>query len=348
MNSTLRTVSFLIILLALPLVYGCSSDAPAADTPATAPPATKVSISLATTTSIQDILTLPGNTAPDADVTISSERSGVVEWIGFEEGDTVSANQILAKVDLKALGAELARAKANYGLANKKAGRRSELVSDNMVSREEYDNAKTSSDVAGFTLQEAQINFDQGNIRTPIAGVVNKRYLEPGEYVDKGNPMFDIVNVSTLRIHVDVPEIDVRWIKPGTEVDILVDAFPERHWKGTVSFVSFKADPFTKTFQVRILVDNKDLAIRPGMLARVSILKRTLTDVITVPLFAILSKGGERLVYVEENGLARARTVTIGLISEDQAQILSGINAGDHVIVAGQANVDDGSKVEVQ
>ena len=99
---------------------------------------------------------------------------------------------------------------------------------------------------------------------------------------------------------------------------------------------------------MRVLTDNKAGLIRAGMLARVTLLRRSIQNAITTPLFAIINQGGERLLYVEENGIARARTIRIGIIEDGRAQVLEGLSLGDNLIVAGHTMVEDGMKVTVQ
>ncbi|MBT3258600.1 MAG: efflux RND transporter periplasmic adaptor subunit, partial [Deltaproteobacteria bacterium] len=150
------------------------------------------------------------------------------------------------------------------------------------------------------------------------------------------------------KIHVNVPELDVRYLKKGQDAVVTIDAFPDLRLKGKVDFVSYKADPATKTFWVRVLIDNPKHEIRPGMIARVAFLRRMIPDALSAPLFAIMDKGGERLLFVEEKGIAHARTISIGVIEGDRVQITKGLQPGDRLIVTGQRDVEEGMKVQVQ
>ncbi len=111
--------------------------------------------------------------------------------------------------------------------------------------------------------------------------------------------------------------------------------------------MAFKADPATKTFLVRTVVDNPDNAIRPGMIGRVAFLRRVIPDAVAAPLFALVDKSGERIVFVAKEGVAESRTVEIGVIEGDRVQIVSGLSAGEHLIVKGQTEVEDGTRVDV-
>ena len=129
---------------------------------------------------------------------------------------------------------------------------------------------------------------------------------------------------------------------------VTIDAFPDLRLKGTVDFVSYKADSATKTFRVRVLIDNSNQAIRPGMIAWVAFLRRMIPDALPAPLFAIMDKGVERLLFVEKDGVAHARTVSIGVIAGDRVQITDGLKPGDHLIITGQRDVEEGMKVQTK
>ncbi len=310
--------------------------------------ASPVSVITVTPSPITDILTLPGQTEPRHDITLSAERSGRVEWVGPEEGDTVKKEEVLAEIDLTALKSALDRAEASFDLAKKQAERRQDLLSRNVVAAEELDKAETELRVAESNLREARVDYRQGRIITPIAGLVNKLHVDPGEYVQPGTPVAEIVDVDSIKVLVNVPEMDVRYLKKDMQALVRVDAHPGQEWIGAVDFIAYKADPATKTFLARVVVDNSERLIRPGMLARVRFVRRSIPDALTVPLFAVMDRGGERIIYVVEDGMARSRTVTPGIIDRDRVQILKGVAEGDKVIVAGQASVDDGMRVVVQ
>jgi membrane fusion protein (multidrug efflux system) len=169
--------------------------------------------------------------------------------------------------------------------------------------------------------------------------------VDVGEYADIGKPIADIVNIDRIKINVRVPELDVRYVKKGQQTPIKIDAFADRPLIGTVDFVSFKADSATKTFLVRSVIDNPEHDIRPGMIGRVAFVRRIIPDAVAVPLFAIVDKGGERIVFLEKDGIAESRTISIGVIEGDRVQITNGLNVGDHLIVKGHTEVEDGMKV---
>ncbi|MEJ5375342.1 MAG: efflux RND transporter periplasmic adaptor subunit [bacterium] len=315
---------------------------------ASKPALVRVSVLEVQPTSMKDVLVLPGETRAWEDVRVSSDMDGLVEWIGPKEGQAVRKGELLARIDVAARKAALDRAKASFNLADELFRRRESLFQRSIISKEELDRAATELALAETNLRQAQVEYERGFLKAPISGVVNHLYVDAGEYVARGAPFLDLVNVEKIKIQLNVPEMDVRFLKPGQQALVGIDALPDKRLWGKVDFVAYKADPATKTFQVQVVVDNPAQEIRPGMIARVGLLRREVNDALAVPLFAIVNKGGERVLFVEKDGVASARTVSIGIIEGDRVQITSGLSAGERVIVSGQAEVEEGMQVQVQ
>lgn len=315
---------------------------------ATQGPQVKVSVLEVQPASMRDVLVLPGETQAWEDVRVSSDMDGVVEWIGPKEGQRVRKGELLARIDVAARKAALDRAQASFNLADELFRRRESLFQRRIISKEELDKASTERALAEANLRQAQVEYERGFLRAPISGIVNHLYVDAGEWVARGAPVMDLVNVERIKIQLNVPEMDVRFLKPGHNAMVTIDALPEKKLWGKVDFVAYKADAATKTFHVQVVVENPAGEIRPGMIARVGLLRREVQDALAVPLFALLNKGGERVLFVEKDGVVSARTVSIGIIEGDRVQITSGLSAGERVIVSGQAEVEEGMRVEVQ
>jgi membrane fusion protein (multidrug efflux system) len=305
----------------------------------------KVSVVTIEPTVIRDVIILPGETEAWQDVRLAADKDGQVEWIGPHEGQEVTKGQLIAKIDASALKAALDHAEASFNLADKIYERRKLLFEREVIAQEELDKSEAERAFALSNLKQVRTEYERGSVRAPIDGIVNQFYVDAGEFVGRGAPIADVVNVDKIKINVNVPELDVRYLRAGQQVMVTVDAFPDRQLPGSIDFVAYKADQVTKTFNVRVEIDNTDHAIRPGMIARVAFLRRTITDAFVAPLSAIVDKGGERIVFVENADIAYARTISIGVIEGDRVQITSGLEAGDHLIVTGQTEVEEGMRV---
>jgi len=352
----MKTITtYLITLLTTVLIVaaaltGCKDRESIATTEgrSSQPPAIAVSVVEVKPAALRDVVFLPGETEAYEDVKVAANTSGRVEWIGPGEGKAVKKGDRLAKIDVSALKASLEHARAAYSLANDLCERRRRLYENKIIAREELDQSETQLKLAAADLAQVKVRFNHGFPESPITGIINHLYLDVGEYADLGKPIADIVNIDRIKINVRVPELDVRYVHKGQMTPVKIDAFADRSLIGTVEFVAFKADSATKTFLVRSVIDNPDHAIRPGMIGRVAFVRRLIPDAIAAPLFAIIDKGGERLVYVEKDGVAESRVITIGVIVGDRVQITSGLNFGDHLIVKGHTEVEDGMKVMIK
>jgi len=308
----------------------------------------QVSVATVEPSPMKDILILPGETEAWQDVRVGADMGGRVEWIGPKEGDSVKAGELIAKIDVSTLKASLDKAEAALKLAEELYERRLRLYKREIINQEELDKVLTEWTLAKASFRQAQTEYDRGFVKAPISGLVNHLFVDEGEFIDRGKPLVDLVNVDKIKVNVNVPELDVRFLKTGQKTMIRVDAFPERETAGTVDFVAYKADPATKTFLVKVVMDNADRDIRPGMIARVAFLRRIIPDALSAPLFALVDKGGDRVVFVEKEGVVHARTVSIGVIEGDRIQITKGLEPGDRLIVTGQREVEEGMKVQVK
>ena len=348
-HSYLIMVLATVVLMTMALA-GCKDNESIANTGTAAgeAPAVPVSVVVVEPSVMQDVVFLPGETEAYEDVRVAANISGRVEWMGFREGQSVKKADLLAKIDVSALKAALKHAEAAYRLADNLYERRLRLYKNKIIAKEELDQSETKRTLALTDLEKIKVQYSHGFLKSPITGIINHLYLDVGEFADIGKPIADIVNIDRIKLNVQVPELDVRYIKKGQKTPIKIDAFADRTLIGTVEFVAFKADPATKTFLVRSVIDNPDHDIRPGMIGRVTFVRRLIPDAVTAPLFAIIDKGGERFVFVEKDGVAKPRTISIGVIEGDRVQITSGLNIGDHLIVKGHTEVEDGMQVIVK
>ncbi len=306
----------LIALLAVFMMTGCNDqeDMAIAESNSREIAAIPVTVAVVEPVSIRDVVFLPGETEAFEDVTVAANAAGRVEWIGPREGQTVQKGDLLAKIDVSAHKAALEHAKAAHNLASDLCERRRRLFANKIIAKEELDQSETQLKLASTDLEQIKVKYNHGFPKSPITGIINHLYVDVGEYADVGKPIADIVNIDKIKINVRVPELDVRYVEKGQKTPIRIDAFAERPLIGTVDFVSFKADPATKTFLVRSVIDNPEHDIRPGMIGRVAFVRRLIPDAVAVPLFAIVDKGGERIVFLEKEGVAESRTITIGVI----------------------------------
>jgi membrane fusion protein (multidrug efflux system) len=201
---------------------------------------------------------------------------------------------------------------------------------------------KTMAEVA---LKEARLDLEKCAVTAPIAGVIQDRFVEKGEYLAPGMRAFSIVDIDRVKVVLDLPERDVYAVRVGDAVPFAVDALPDRKFAGKLRFVAPAANPKSNTFRVEILVENTDHVLKPGVITRISLTRRILKGAIAAPLAALIPEKGLHVAYVVENEHAIRREVKLQAIVNDQAVVAEGLKAGDKVVIEGQRMVSDGARV---
>jgi RND family efflux transporter MFP subunit len=191
-----------------------------------------------------------------------------------------------------------------------------------------------------------RLDLDKSRIRAPWAGEVAATRVEVGDYVTPGQPVIDLVDASTLKVRAPAPAADVPYLEVGAEVAIRVDAFPGEVFAGRLVRLGAELDPRARSLDVEAEIANRDGRLKPGMSARLEVPRRTLTDAVLVPLESLVDLGEARAVFVVEDGVARRRVVELGPVVGERVVVLSGVAAGEPVVVEGEQRIADGQEVE--
>ncbi len=300
---------------------------------------------------IEETFVLPGTLEAWENLTLSLEQSGPIEWVGPREGDRVKAGQPILTIDKSLLEIRHARNQTEFDLARKQLERVMKLYEKQLVSQRELDEAQQAFDNASTDLEQSSISIEKSTLVSPINGILEEILVERGEYGNVGMPAAIVVQVDRLKVAVDVPEKDVSFVHAGQDVEVLtadLEGQPGTVRGGEVFHVSYLADQSTRTYQAKIEIDNSEGLLRPGKIVRVRFVRRTLRDVLVVPLYAVLDRGGNRSVYVEAGGQAFLREVELGPVIGDRVVVLGGLEEGGRLIIRGQQLVGDGDPVNVR
>ncbi len=212
--------------------------------------------------------------------------------------------------------------------------------------------ARVSLQHARSVLAQARTNLRQAEallaeriVRAPVRGVVASVGVDLGDSVSPATRLVQLVRISPVEVTISVPERDLGQIRPGMEAVVRADAFPDRTFSGRVVRLSPVVSSETRTATVRVEVQNSDFALRPGMTARVELTLARRERAVTVPVYAVVERDGERVVFVVEGGVARARPVVLGISDGRQVEVVRGVRAGEAMVVAGQETLRDGMPV---
>jgi membrane fusion protein (multidrug efflux system) len=298
---------------------------------------------------IAEQLVLPASVEAWEDVDLGAKRGGTVEWLGPEEGDRISSGDVILRLDVDLLRARLDQAEAQQVQAEKNYERTESLVKQRVSQAAELDNALAQRDVARASVRMAEVELRNATLRAPMDGVIDRINVDYGEYVREGTVVAKLVQTDRVKVVVDVPEKDVGFLELGQRVRVFREiGFDTEPRFGEITYIALTADPVSRTFPMYVEIDNRDGRFRPGMIVRVGMIRRQVDDALTVPLYAVVDRGNEKVVYVENNGVAEKRVIVPGIIQRDRIQIVKGLQPGDHLIVVGQRDLVEGEEVEVK
>ena len=306
------------------------------------------------------------------DVVLVPKVSGKLKELRVSPGDRVRRGQVLAVLDHRdqdaqvgALSAQTAvnragleQARAELEQAQRERERYRKLLAEGYATKQELDTRVTTLQTAQAaynravatvrqsqaSLQAQQVNRSEFVIQSPMDGVVLRDYdLAPGALLGVSSPVAEVAQIDTLKAVIQVPENQLPRVREGMTGFLTGEGFPGREVTGTVRRIDPYVDPSTRTARVEVQVPNKTLGypIKPGMFAQVFLVEATAKDALTLPP-TVIRDGG---VFVVEDGKARRRAVTVGLVLPDRVQILSGVASGDRVVVGGGDALTDGDRV---
>lgn len=287
-----------------------------------------------------------GNFIPAHQLNFAAENPGRVTRVLVDEGSRVHKGQTLAIINANQISIDLESAKANYENTLRDKQRYENAFKTGGVTQQQLDQARLAAENAKSRVAQASIRVGDANIRSSINGIVNKRYIEPGAVVSPGTQLFEIVDVSTLKLNVTVNETQVANLKIGDKAQVKASVFPDKTFRGSVSFIAAKADN-TLSFPVEIeIANNAANELKAGMYGTAIFNFPDVTAGVIIPRNAFVGSVNSNQVFVvDANNIAHLRKVVAGRIIGDQVEVLQGINEGEVVITSGQINLIDGSKV---
>lgn len=286
-------------------------------------------------------LVLRGTVVARATARVSAGQAGRLEAVYFREGNAVEKGQVLAKLEQAVARGELAEAQAALA--------RAEAELERKVARsktEDIDQGRAELLYRQTRLARAEENLKNTTILAPFSGMVGRLLAHPGDWLNKGGKIMEIVDITRAWVRVQPYEKQLPFLKKDTPAQVKVEAFPEKSFKGTVTRllpVAEKGGQFTAIVEV----DNPGLLLRAGMGATVSLVSASSRQVLVVPTFAVKTRNEVRGVFVVNSDQARFIPVEVGREEERQTEIKSGLNSGDLVIVASPDSLKTGDKIKI-
>ena len=288
-----------------------------------------------------------GNARANESVDIRPKITATLTEILFEEGQEVQTGDVLVKLDNLEQVADLAAAKAALVDSEASYNRSSELFKNNVVSKSQLlqDEARKIADEAMVSVAEKRLA--DTIVRAPFAGRIGLRRVSIGSLLGPGTVITTLDDTNVIKVDFDLPEIYLSRLEPGLMVLANSAAYPDQVFEGKVTSVDTRVDPVSRTVRVRSIMQNPEGHLRPGMFLTVTLLKQTVESLV-IPERALVPERSEQYVFVVgDNQLVEKRAVQIGRRRPGDVEILSGLSAGELVIVDGIQKARDGQAVSI-
>lgn len=335
-------------LLALIVLAACSkanSGAPGGGPGGGGPPAMPVEVAVALRDTVVDAIQATGQIESVQSIDLRPEVEGRIVEILVREGQLVSKGAPLFKVDDAELSAQVARAEAERNLARQALDRTKQLLAENASSAADLERAEATARAADAAYDLLKIRLDRTVVRAPFSGVVGRRLVSLGEYVNSQKPLISIQTIDPQQAVFQVPERYAERLNRGQLVSFQVAALPGRNFSGEVVFVNPVIELPSRTILIKARVPNSARELQAGMFIEARLATEMRPNAVIVPEDAIIPLQGATHVWVVKDGKADRRDVTVGVRTAGWAEVQGGVEAGDQVIVAGTEMLFPGAGV---
>ena len=292
-------------------------------------------------------LKVVGIVRPYASAKVSSEEGGLIISLTKDKGSYVRKGEIIAKIKKDVEYAALEQSEAQLELARINYEKQKQLYEENATTEIQYITAKLQYEAALKSTDVLKTRLKTGFIRSPINGVVNERYMNMGEMTSPGSPILNIIDVSRVKISAGIPERYMTAVKNGQTVRITSNLLNGIEFEGRISYISPSISTSNRTFEIEVVINNRDKLLKPEMSVDVSVINFSVTDAVVIPQDYIIDTGTDKFVFVYENGRAVKRNVSIGGRDGNNVMVSSGLNEGDKLIYEGFQQLADGDEVRI-
>jgi len=302
-----------------------------------------VEVVVARSDTVVDAILATGQIEPVQSVELRPDIEGRVIAILVREGSPVSRGQALIKVDDAELKAEVARAEAERDLARQSLARTRELLSQKASSQSELERAEATSRSTEAQYQLLKVRLDRTTVRAPFSGVAGRRLVSLGDYVTTSDDLMTVLTVSPQRAVFQVPERYADKLEVGQRATFRVAALPGREFSGRVDFVDPVVQLPGRTITVKARVPNPRRELQSGMFIEVRLATDMRPNAVVIAEDAVLPLQGANFAWVVIDGKATRRPVELGVRTPGFVEALTGVEAGEQVVVGGQERLSEGA-----
>lgn len=364
MQGLLRSLRALTPAVALATAAACGNSAADARTESAPPTATIGAENVVTVISAElwSGPAISGSLMPEREATMRAQVPGPLLAVLVDQGVRVGAGQVLARIDDRTVRDSWLSAKSGYTtvensaqIANRELQRAERLnasgaIADRDLEQATWNNTAAQSQLADAKarLTLAQKQLDDAQVKAPFSGVVSARMVATGDVVSPGNPMFTLVDPSSMRLEASIPAADLATVAIGAPVSFTVSGYPGRAFAGKVTRMSPTADASTGQVKITVSIPNAKGGLVGGLFAqgRVGTARRT---GLVAPSSAVDVRGLKPSVLRLKGGKVERVGVDVGIRDDEteRMELLSGVASGDTLLIGGAQGLTAGTLVKV-
>jgi membrane fusion protein, multidrug efflux system len=295
---------------------------------------------------IEDRIYSSGTIQANEVVELSSESSGLITNIYFEEGREVEKGTLLVKINDSELQAQKQRATFRLNLAQQREGRQERLLERGGISQDDYDATLNEVNVLRSEVQLIEAQIEKTEVRAPFSGVIGLKYISTGSYISPDTRIASLQEVNPVKIDFSIPERFIPRVDVGDEINFSVQGV-DSTFVGEVYAIEPRVDTETRTLQIRAISENEGQLLYPGAFANIVLILDQIDNALMLPTIAIVPELNAQKVYIVRDGKVEESRIRTGIRTSEKVQVIDGVSRGDVVLTTGLLQVRPGMEVEI-
>ena len=310
------------------------------------PPVNAVTFTLKPTT-ITDRINLPGYIEPWTRLKLMSKLNGTITQVLAGEGDRVKKGDIIARIEDDDFRIAVERAEATYNLTKAEYARDKSIYDKGVIPTAALDTNRTNMQKAKADYENAKLQLSRTEVISPMNGIIRSMEAKVGLQLSVGDSIAEILEIDRMKGIIGIPESDVTAVRQLEDVDLTIQALDDRIITGKKHFLSPSPETTARLYNLELEINNSGGEVLDGMFVRADVVKKQVNDTLAVPFYSVISRNDEQYVFIEEEGLAKKRKVSLGIMEKWMVQITTGLNPGDRLLIEGHRAVEDNQQVKI-
>jgi RND family efflux transporter MFP subunit len=296
---------------------------------------------------LSDSIVFTGNTAAVTEIVVSSETSGLLTYLNADEGDTKSENSIIATIDDKFKKLALQKAELTKNKLETDLERSKNLFNGGSITQQQLDEAQNFYNEAVILYEQSKIELEKTSIKSPLKGIIAEKYVEAGEYVNFGSPIAKIIDISKLKININVSETNVYKLKINQKVNVTTDIYPDIIFEGIITFISSQGDDAHNYIVEVTMQNNIENQLKAGTFAKIYLQFTQNDSSLYIPRNSVIGNFNDAKVYVAENEKAILKNIIVEEANDYYVKVISGVIEGEKIITDGKINLSDNKEIKI-